>query len=350
MKINNLFGKKNKKTNSEVYVIAEIGHNHKGSLELAKKLFLEAKNAGASAVKLQKRNNKALFTSKMYNSIYDHRNSYGRTYGEHREFLEFNLSQYLKLKKYAKKINIDFICTPFDFESVDFLEKVNLPAYKIASADLINTPLQTYIAKKNKPIFLSTGGGSFKDVERAYKNIIKYNKKVSILHCTASYPADLGDMNLNVITELKKKYKSTIIGLSDHENGIDAASVAYMLGARVFEKHFTLDRSWKGTDHSFSLEPQGLQKLIRNLKRIPIMLGSKNKKLLNTEKAPLYKMQKSIVASKNLIKGHKIKIKDITFKSPGDGLRPYEFKKILNKKIKKNILKDSLITKKLLIS
>ena len=282
----------------------------------------------------------------MYNQIYDHKNSYGRTYGEHREYLEFNLKQYSILKKYAQKIDIEFICTPFDFQSVDFLEKVNLPAYKIASADLINTPLQTYVAKKNKPIFLSTGGGSFKDIDRAYKNIIKYNKKIIILHCTASYPADLKDMNLNVIKELKKKYRNIIIGLSDHENGIDAASVAYMLGARVFEKHFTLDRAWKGTDHSFSLEPQGLQKLIRNLKRIPLMLGSKSKKLLKSEIAPLYKMQKSIVASQIIKKGQKLKMKDINFKSPGDGIKPYDFRKILNKKAKKLILKDELITKK----
>ena len=346
MNLKNLFNNKNKKSNSKVYIIAEIGHNHKGSLEFAKQLFLEAKNAGANAVKLQKRNNKSLFTSKMYNSIYDHKNSYGKTYGEHREFLEFNLSQYLTLKKYAKKIKIDFICTPFDFESVDFLEKVNLPAYKIASADLINTPLQTYIAKKNKPIFLSTGGGNFKDIERAYRNISKYNKKISILHCTASYPAALEDMNLNVITELKKKYKSNTIGLSDPENGIDAASVAYMLGARVFEKHFTLDRSWKGTDHSFSLEPQGLHKLVRNLNRIPLILGSKNKKLLNSEKKPLFKMQKSIVASRNIETDKTISLKDIDFKSPGGGMKPYEYLSIINKKTKKLILKDQLILKR----
>ena len=252
----------------------------------------------------------------------------------------------MTLKNYAKKIKIDFICTPFDFESVDFLEKVNLPAYKIASADLINTPLQTYIAKKNKPIFLSTGGGNFKDIERAYRNISKYNKKISILHCTASYPAALEDMNLNVITELKKKYKSNTIGLSDHENGIDAASVAYMLGARVFEKHFTLDRSWKGTDHSFSLEPQGLHKLVRNLNRIPLILGSKNKKLLNSEKKPLFKMQKSIVASRNIEIDKTISLKDIDFKSPGGGMKPYEYLSIINKKTKKLILKDQLILKR----
>ena len=123
---------------------------------------------------------------------------------------------------------------------------------------------------------MSTGGGNFKDIERAYKNIIKYNKKLIILHCTASYPANLDDMNLAVINELKKKYKKINIGLSDHENGIDAATIAYMLGARVFEKHFTLDRSWKGTDHAFSLEPQGLSKMIRNLNRISVMIGKRS--------------------------------------------------------------------------
>ena len=248
-------------------------------------MFLEAKNAGADAVKLQKRSNKNLYTKDMYDQVYDHPNSYAKTYGLHRDFLEFNKKQYLELKNYAKKLKIEFLCTPFDFESVDFLESINIQAYKIASADLINIPLQRYIAKKNKPIFMSTGGGNFKDIERAYKNIIKYNRKLTILHCTASYPANLDDMNLAVINELKKKYKKINIGLSDHENGIDAATIAYMLGARVFEKHFTLDRSWKGTDHAFSLEPQGLSKMIRNLNRISVMIGNKkNKQLLNQKK------------------------------------------------------------------
>ena len=344
IKIKNLF-KQDLKSQSS-FVIAEIGHNHKGSLKIAKELFYAAKKSGASAVKLQKRDNKELYTDKFYNQSYDHKNSYGSTYGKHRDFLEFSYSQYMELKKFAKKININFICTPFDESSVDFLEKVNLDGYKIASADLINTPLQIKIARTKKPIFLSTGGGNYEDIKRAYQTITKINKKLIILHCTASYPAELKDMNLNVITILKKKFPKNLIGLSDHENGIDAASVAYMLGARVFEKHFTLNRAWKGTDHSFSLEPQGLEKLVRNLKRIPILLGSKEKRLLKSEIEPLRKMQKSIVASKNLKEGSKIKIQDLNFKSPGGGLKPYEYRKILNKKINKNIIKDDFITLK----
>jgi N-acetylneuraminate synthase/sialic acid synthase len=295
---------------SKPFVIAEIGHNHKGSLKIAKEIILAAKNAGADAVKFQKRNNKSLFTEELYNQTYDNKNSYGKTYGEHREFLEFNKKEYLELINFSKKINIFFLCTPFDFESVDFLEEVNVLAYKIASADLKNIPLQTKIAKTKKVIFLSTGGGDYNDIDRAVKNISRINKKICIMHCTASYPAELRDMNLNIITQLKKKYTNYVIGLSDHENGIDAAPIAFILGARVFEKHFTLDRSWKGTDHSFSLEPEGLRKLVRNLNRIDTMLGSPKKRLLESEIKPLLKMSKSIVAARSLKKNHKIIFED----------------------------------------
>ena len=232
---------KNRILGKEPFVIAEIGNNHQGSLQKAIQLIKAAKDSGATAVKFQKRFNKELYTEDFYNTPYIHVNSYAKTYGKHRDYLEFSLSQYKKLMNYAKKIGIIFFATPFDFKSVDFLEKLKVPCYKIASGDLTNTPLQEYIAKKDKPIFLSTGGGTFKDIDRAYKNIIKFNKKLMILHCTASYPAEISDMNLNIIKELKKKYPKNIIGLSDHENGIDAASVAFMLGAKVFEKHFTLN-------------------------------------------------------------------------------------------------------------
>ncbi len=344
MTIKNIFQKNLVKDNC--FVIAEIGHNHKGSVDLAKKLFLSAKNCGASAVKLQKRSNKELYTNSFFNQPYNHRNSYGKTYGEHREFLELSEDEYKELIIYAKEIDIEFLCTPFDEESLIFLEKLNMPAYKIASADLINIPLQKKIAETDKPIFLSTGGGTFEDVRRAYENITKINKKLIILHCTASYPADIKDMNLNVIPELLKQYPDNTIGLSDHENGIDAASVAFMLGARVFEKHFTLNRADKGTDHSFSLEPQGLEKLIRNLNRIPMMLGDKEKKLLTSEEAPLKKMYKSIVSAGNFKKGHVLNYKSLAFKSPGGGLKPYEYEKLLNKKLKKDLSKDDLITNK----
>ncbi len=330
----------------KIYVIAEIGHNHQGNIKTALELFKQAKIAGADAVKLQKRDNKKLYTKRFYDKIYDHRNSYGQTYGKHREFLEFGKSEYKELVAYSKEINIDFFVTPFDFPSVEFLEKLKMPAYKIASGDLTNIPLQKEIAKTKKPIFLSTGGGSIKDVIRAKENIYNINKQLSILHCTASYPATVDEMNLSVLKTYKKYFPKIRLGLSDHENGIDAGPIAYMLGATVFEKHFTLNRGNKGTDHSFSLEPNGLAKFVRNLHRVEKLIGSNRKKLLNSEKLHIYKMKKSIVTSRNLRKNHKLTLKDIDFKSPGDGLEPYWYKKIIGSKLKVDLSKDDIILKK----
>ena len=327
----------------QAYVIAEIGHNHQGNLDQAKKLFLMAKNSGANAVKLQKRDNKSLYTKNFYNSPYDNPNSYGPTYGLHREKLEFDKSQFKDLQEYASEIEIDFFSTAFDFKSVEFLDDINVPAYKIASADLKNIPLQKEIAKRKKKIFLSTGGGSIQDVQRAVDNITQINSDLVIMQCIASYPAQIKDLNLNVIKTYKKLFPNHLIGLSDHENGIDAGPIAYMLGARVFEKHVTLDRSLKGTDHPFSLEPVGFEKFIRNLRRIPQMLGSSEKQTLDIEKKALFKMEKSIVAKKNLKKGDKLILENLDFKSPGGGLPPSRLDEVLNKVVKYDIKEDEYI-------
>tara|TARA_B100001057_G_C22854479_1_gene952212 strand:+ start:176 stop:1201 length:1026 start_codon:yes stop_codon:yes gene_type:complete len=327
----------------KVYIIAEIGHNHQGNIETAFELFKQAKLAGADAVKLQKRDNKNLYTKSFYNEKYDHENSYGKTYGEHREFLEFGVSEYKELINFAKEIKIDFFSTPFDFNSVDFLEKLDMPAYKIASADLTNIPLQKKIAETKKQIFLSTGGGTLNDVKRAKDNILSLNKNLAILHCTASYPAKIEEMNLSVLETYSKEFPNIKLGLSDHENGIDAGPLAYMLGARVFEKHFTLDRSKKGTDHSFSLEPQGLTKFVRNIHRIEKMLGSSKKRLLDSEKKPLFKMRKSIVAKYDIEKDTILKADHLEFKSPGEGLEPYKIDEVIGKKLIKDISKEDFI-------
>lgn len=331
------------RASERVFVIAEIGHNHQGSVEKARQMFSAAKDAGVNAVKLQKRNNRTLFTKALYNQSYDNENSYGATYGEHREALEFNRDEYLELQNYAKELDLMFFATPFDFESVDFLAELNMPAYKIASADLTNIPLQRHIAKLGKPIFLSTGGGDMRDIRRACDAILPLNPHLCILHCTAAYPADVEDMNLNVISALLEEFPDQVIGLSDHENGIDAASLAYMLGARVFEKHFTLNRAWKGTDHSFSLEPEGLRKLIRNMHRIPVLLGDGKKKFLESEAKPLKKMSKSLVAARKLPAGHKLTEKDIAIKSPSGGLPPFEFDRVVGKILRKPLDEDDHI-------
>ncbi len=337
------FLEKLKADDNSVFVIAEIGHNHQGNLDICKSMFVAAREAGANAVKLQKRNNKTLYTKALYNEPYNSENSYAPIYGEHREALEFNSEQYSELIRFAKEIDIIFFATAFDFESLDFLIQLDMPAYKIASGDLLNIPLQRRIAQLGKPVLLSTGGGTFTDIKRAVSAILEYTDDLVLFHCTASYPANVEDMNLLVIPELKKLFPNIIIGLSDHENGIDAASVGYMLGARVFEKHFTLNRSWKGTDQSFSLEPEGLRKLIRNLNRIPILLGSSDKQLLESEKRPLKKMAKTIVAKNDLPAGHTLTESDIALKSPGGGLPPYELENVIGKTLIQKLAEDDHI-------
>ena len=184
----------------DAYVIAEIGHNHQGSVEKAKQLFDEAKASGAHAVKLQKRDNRGLYTREMYNKPYENENSSGATYGEHREFLEFGKSEYQELKAYAAEIGITFFATAFDLASADFLAELDMPAYKIASADVINTPLLRHVAEAGKPMILSTGGATLDDVRRGYETVAEINSQVALLQCTAGYPAEWTELDLRVIT------------------------------------------------------------------------------------------------------------------------------------------------------
>ena len=333
---------------SQAYVIAEIGHNHQGDIEKCKLLFKAAKESGADAVKLQKRDNKNLYTKEMYDSPYVNRNSYGKTYGEHREYLEFDKNQYLELKDYANELEITFFSTPFDFQSADFLEELDLPAYKIASGDLRNIPLMKHVAQFNKPIIISTGGADMEDVIRAYNEITSLNKKFSIMQCTSGYPASYDELNLNVIKTYRESFKNIIIGYSGHDNGIAMPVVAYMLGARIIEKHFTLNRTWKGTDQVFSLSPDGMRKMVRDLKRTRIALGSSSKSVLPIEEMPIHKMGKKLVASRAISKGDVISGEDIMIKSPGDGIPPYDIDKVIGKVTRKDMQEDETFSFELL--
>jgi sialic acid synthase len=334
---------------SDCYIIAEIGHNHQGSLEKAKEMFRVAKQCGVNAVKLQKRDNKSLFTKALFNSPYEHENSYGPTYGAHREALEFERREYEELIKFAAEIGITMFATAFDFASADFLEELNMPAYKIASGDLLNTPLLKYIAKFGKPMILSTGGGTMEDIQRAYFAIMGINQQLCILQCTANYPVEPEDMNLRVITSLRERFPDIVVGLSDHQSGIAMAPVAYTLGARVIEKHFTLNRAWRGTDHAFSLEPEGLRKMVRDLRRVKLALGDGIKKPLPGEAKPLYKMAKKLIFAKDLPAGHVLTGADIAIKSPNDGLPPYEYDKVIGKKTTRPVRDEENISFDILI-
>tara|TARA_B100001059_G_scaffold235434_1_gene281035 strand:- start:1203 stop:2249 length:1047 start_codon:yes stop_codon:yes gene_type:complete len=325
------------------YVIAEIGHNHQGSVDKCKELFLKAKYAGANAVKLQKRNNKKLYTKKFYNSIYDNINSYGKTYGEHRERLEFDEYQYKELFNFAKDLNITMFATPFDLYSLEFLEKFNCPFYKVASSDITFIELIKKIADTGKPIIISTGYADIEDIDRVL-NTINFKNDVAFLQCSSAYPAESDQINLNVIPEMIKRYPKNIIGYSGHDSGILIPSAAYLLGARIIEKHFTLSRALKGTDHGMSLEPEGLAKMCNGFKKLKKSLGSKKKQKMEYERKFIFKMKKTIVASKNLSKGSLLKFNDIEFKSPGEGLECYELDSLIGKKLRKNIPEDHVLS------
>jgi N-acetylneuraminate synthase/sialic acid synthase len=329
---------------SDCYVIAEIGHNHGGSLESAHELFSEAKAAGAHAVKLQKRDNRSLYTKDGYNKPYENENSYGATYGEHREYLEFGKAEYEDLIAHAKEIGITFFSTAFDIPSADFLAELDMPLYKIASADLINTPLLKHVAKAGKPMILSTGGATLDDVKRGYSTVAEINPQVALLQCTAGYPAAWEELDLRVISTYRDLFPDSVVGLSSHDNGIAMAVAAYVLGGRIVEKHFTLNRALKGTDHRFSLEPQGLRKLIRDLKRTRVALGDGNKSMYPSETDPIIKMAKKLVAARDLPAGHTLTEADIAFKSPGDGLPPYELDRVLGRTLRHPVQEDGALT------
>jgi sialic acid synthase len=333
---------------TECYVIAEIGHNHQGSVEQAKALFKAAQEAGAHAVKLQKRDNRGLYTREAYAKPYENENSYGATYGEHREALEFGRAEYVELQAYCAELGITFFATAFDFVSADFLAELDMPAYKLASGDLTNTPLLRHVARLGKPVIFSTGGGTMDDVRRAHDTLASENDQIAVLQCTAGYPAEWNELDLGVIGTYREEFPETVVGFSSHDNGIAMAVAAFVLGSRIVEKHFTLNRALKGTDHVFSLEPPGLRKLVRDLRRTKVALGDGTKNVHASEVAPATKMGKKLVAARDLPAGHVLDDGDIAFKSPGDGLPPYELERVLGATLRRPVLEDETLTFELL--
>ncbi len=322
------------------YVIAEIGHNHQGDMETCKAMFRAAKEAGADAVKLQKRDNHALFTAEMYASPYNSENAYAPTYGEHREKLEFGKDQYRELKAYADELGILFFSTAFDRPSADLLHEIDMPAYKIASGDVVNTPLLKHVAAFGKPMIVSTGGATMEDVRRAYEAIMPINPNLCIMQCTSGYPPPYEQLNLRVIETFMQAFPDIVIGFSSHDTGIAMPLIGYMLGARVFEKHFTLNRAWKGTDQAFSLEPAGLRRVVRDLHRTVVALGDGAKTPYDSEGRPLAKMVKRMVAARDLPAGHVLGEADIDFRIPveakitDNALPPYWSDHFLGKALK----------------
>jgi sialic acid synthase len=329
---------------SDAYVIAEIGHNHQGSLKTAKELFQAAAECGVAAGKLQKRDNRTLYTREMFDKPYDNENSFGATYGEHREALEFGKQEYEELQAESARLGIGFFSTAFDVRSADFLAELNTPAYKIASGDLKNIPLLKHVAKIGKPMIVSTGGGTMDDVQRAYDTVVPINPRLCLMQCTCGYPAEFAELDLRVIATYREKFPEIVIGYSGHDNGIAMPVAAYMLGARIIEKHFTLNRAMKGTDHRFSLEPVGMKKMIRDLQRVRMALGDGRKKVYASEASPVLKMGKKLVAARDLPAGHILGAADVAIKSPGDGLAPYYLDQLIGQALTRDVRADQSLT------
>ncbi len=315
------------------FIIAEVGHNHQGKLDSALDLIRSAALAGATAVKFQTRNNKALFTPAMFDSEYNSENAFGPTYGTHREALELSLDAYRACIEEAKRFGILFFSTAFDIPSAKFLNELEVPAFKIASGDLRSHFLLREVAKFGKPMIVSTGGATIEQVDQAVEVLRKEGAEFALLQCTAGYPPKDSEINLRVIETFRQRYPDVVVGYSGHDSGITMAVAAYVLGARVIEKHFTLDRTLKGTDHSFSLEPEGMRKLVKNTSAVQVALGDGTKRSYPSEAAPLRKMGKMIVAAEHIPAGTILEEIHLEFRSPNDGLAPDELELVLGKRL-----------------
>lgn len=317
-------GRRRIKSGGDAFVIAEIGHNHQGSLETCLEMCRVAKDCGCDAVKLQKRTLDRCYTKAFLATPYNSEHAYGATYGEHRAALEFGTSEYRDIRAYCTEIDIAFLSTAFDEEAADFLACVGVDAIKIASGDLTNTPLIKHCAGLGQPLVISTGGWDMADVVRADRAVGM--TPAAFLHCVARYPMPTEQANLSAIGELSIRLQHRIIGYSCHENGILAAEIAYgCWDAAIIEKHFTLDHTWKGSDQAMSLQPDGMRRLVRNLRRIHDMDGTGRKRRTREEDAALTKMAKILWPSKSLPAGHILQKGDLAAKSPvkPGGLLPY---------------------------
>ncbi len=324
--------------NQPIFIIAEVGLNHNGSLQIARQLIKHAAECGADAVKFQKRNLKTLYQEDIINKpLLGHR---GIQYlmPLFKDF-EFSYDDYRQILSFCEEFHIQFLCTPFDKGSVDFLEKLKVPAYKIGSPDLTNLDLIDYICSKNKPVIISTGMSTWKEIETTVSLLKKRRADFILLHCNSNYPAPFHSINLKLIPRLKESF-NCLVGYSGHEYGISVSQAAVALGACVIERHFTLDRTMIGPDHAASLEPVGLKTLIRDIHQIEEALGTDLKVINRGEFLNRETLGKSLVATQKIKKGTIINRNMITTKSPGTGISPQLIDALIGKIAQREIGKD----------
>lgn len=330
---------------SPVFIIAEAGVNHNGSLKIAFKLIDAAKAAGADAIKFQTFKAEDVVTPQGEMTEYQKRNI-GKTESQLKMLKKLELPDnfYASIIKYCKNKKIIFLSTPHGgFKSVDLLVRLKIPAFKFGSGDLTNLPLLEYAAKFGKPMILGTGMATLKEVREAVDIIRKTgNNQIIILHCTTNYPCPLAEVNLRAMTEMNQKL-SVLTGYSDHTGGIQVPVMAATLGACLIEKHFTLDKNMPGPDHKASLEPDELKEMVIALRNIQTILGFKVKKPNYSETLVLKTVRKSIVAAKNIKKGEIFSEQNLAIKRPGIGLAPKMWSRLLGKPAKKDFKINELI-------
>ena len=328
---------KNLDTSKKVFIVAEIGNNHEGSFANAKKMISAAADTGVDAVKFQ------TIVPELFVNIEDK-----DRFNKLKEF-QLTYNNYEKLALYAEKKGLYFCSTPFDLESAKFLNNIQ-SFFKISSGDNEFYPLLEQVCKFNKPIILSTGLIDIKKIKKIVKFIYHNNNnqknKLALLHCISSYPTKIDKINLNSIKFLKKNFKDTSIGFSDHTLGIEAAALSVVCGAEIIEKHFTLDKNFSNfRDHKISSDPKEMKKLVNKIREIETILGNEEKIVNVSEKKSIIDYKRSIAVKRNLKKGHKVKISDLIWVRPGNGLSPGKENLVINKILKKNISARTILKK-----
>jgi 3-deoxy-D-glycero-D-galacto-nononate 9-phosphate synthase len=343
----------------EIYIIGEIGQNHNGSVDLAKLLidmiarkieesYFDLMLKGMNAVKLTKRDLDEELSPSEMNRPYDSPNSFGETYGEHRKALELNDEQHFEIYKHAKSYNLDFIETLCAKGCLSMLKLFTPDYLKVASRDLTNLPLLSALAETKIPVIISTGMADKKDLDDALNTISRYHDDISILHCVSEYPTHPAHVNFKTISYLIENYSEYTIGFSDHTIGISAPVAAAAMGARVIEKHITLDRRMKGSDQAGSLGPDGVNRMIRDLRLLEMGLGKKELFMENGVLETKMKLERSIAVKREVKSGEVLAEEDLFLISPGTGYRWRERDKLIGKKVLKNIPEGEIITENLL--
>ena len=341
------------------YVIGEIGQNHNGSVDIAKLLTelvarpIKEDDFGIdiqpiNAVKLTKRDLSEELSSSQMNRPYDNPNSFGKTYGAHRQFLELSDEAHFEVYKYAKSLGLDFVETLCAKGCLSMLRLFTPDRLKVASRDLTNLPLLEALAETRIPIILSTGMAGKKELDEALAVITKYHDNIAILHCVSQYPTEPDNLNLLTIRYLQKHYGQYTIGFSDHTIGIAAPIVAVGMGAKIIEKHITIDRGMKGTDQKGSLGPDGVRRMVRDIRLAEHWMGTEDLYIDRSVAASKVKLERSIASNKDLEVGHIITEDDIHMLSPGDGFKWAERTQLIGKTLKTAVPKNEIIYPKYL--